>query len=92
MLKILCRYQKGNEFSLNFFSFLDKFISIGCGKLSLLRREYLSSEVHVLTNSPEISDLTKRNVFQLNLFQSDKITGPKCCRADFSIVWDRLTS
>ena len=52
--------------------FLDKCIWINCGKLSLLCPEYLSKAVNVLTNGAEISDLTERNVFKLNLSKKDK--------------------
>ena len=41
-----------------------------CGvKVCILRREYLYSAVNVLTNSPNILDLTKADFFQLNLSQ-----------------------
>ena len=36
-------------------------------KASILRPEYMYSAVNVLTNSPNISDLTKADFFQLNL-------------------------
>ena len=36
-------------------------------KICILRREYLSSGLNVLTNSLEISDVTKADIFQLNL-------------------------
>ena len=35
--------------------------------MCIMRREYLSSEVNVLTNSLKISDVTKADFFQLNL-------------------------
>ena len=38
-------------------------------KLCILRREYLYSAVNVLTNSPNILDMTKAEFFQLNLYQ-----------------------
>ena len=38
---------------------------VGCRKLSLSRKEYLSSAVNVLTNSPEISDINMRDIFPL---------------------------
>ena len=41
--------------------FFDNCIEIGYGKFSLLRTEYFSSTVNLLTNSPEISDMTKRH-------------------------------
>ena len=41
-------------------------------KLSLLRREYLSSAVNVLTNCPKIFHITKIDFFQLNCVHSDQ--------------------
>ena len=38
----------------------------------LLRREYLSSAVSVLTNTPKISDITKKDIFRLNFSDSDE--------------------
>ena len=66
-------------------------ISIGCGKFSLLGRKYVSLAVNVLTKSPKISNVIKRDIFQLNFGQSDETIFWKCCRADFSSVWDPLT-
>ena len=40
-----------------------------CVKLSMFRREYLSSVVNVLTNSVKISDQTIADFAQLNLPQ-----------------------
>ena len=51
------------------------FIWIGCIKLSLLRREYLSSAVNVLTNSPIIFHVTKRDFFLLKWLNSDRKCG-----------------
>ena len=42
---------------------------IGCVKLSLLRREYLSSAVNVLTNSYKALHLTKTDFFHSIAFQ-----------------------
>ena len=39
-------------------------------KVCILRREYVYSAVNVLTNSPNILDLTKADFFQLNLSQT----------------------
>ena len=36
------------------------------------KREYLSSAINVLTNSPKNSHITDRDIFQLNLYQNDK--------------------
>ena len=43
-----------------------------CNNLSLLRRQYLSWIANVLTNSPNILHITKRDFFQLNCLHSDK--------------------
>ena len=43
------------------FCFLDKCMWIDPAKVPLLRREYLSSAVNVLTISPKILHITKRN-------------------------------
>ena len=51
---------------------LSNSISIGCVKLSLLRREYLSSAGNVLTNNPKILHTTKRDSFQLNFLHSNQ--------------------
>ena len=47
-------------------------IRIGCLKLSLSRREYLSSTVNVLTKSLMFLYITKRDVFCLNCLQGDQ--------------------
>ena len=44
------------------FRLVDNFIWIACRKFFLLQREYLSPTVHVLTNSPKISNITKREM------------------------------
>ena len=69
------RFKKAITYSKKVFSFWNKCIWNGCGKFSLLWREYLSSIVNVLTNSPKISDLTKREVSQLALSQNDEQRG-----------------
>ena len=50
----------------NPFSLSDNSICIGSVKLSLLRIEYLSLAVNVLTNSLKILHITQRDFFQLN--------------------------
>ena len=42
--------------------------------ISLLRREYLSSAVNMLTSSPQILDIAGRDFYQLNCFNSDQET------------------
>ena len=49
----------------------DNLVGIGCVKLSLLRREYLSSAVIVLTNTYKALHLTKKDFFRLNYLQND---------------------
>ena len=51
------------------FVFLGNGASSYCVKISMFRREYLSSVVNVLTNSVKISDQTIANFVQLNLPQ-----------------------
>ena len=53
-----------------FFLFRDNGIWIGSVKLSLFRREYLSSAVNMLTNNLNILHSNKRNFFRLNYLQS----------------------
>ena len=54
-----------------FFCFLDNCISIvWSSKFSLLQRQYSSSAVNVLTNSPMSLYITNRDKFQLYLPQS----------------------
>ena len=50
-----------------------KFFSyrVACRNFTLFRRGYLSSAVNVLTNSPKISDVTKRGILQFDSAQSD---------------------
>ena len=54
------------------FSFLDNWNSIGCGKFVLSPREHFLATVDVLKNSPKISNITKREIFQLNFFDIDE--------------------
>ena len=37
-----------------------------------IRREYLSSAVNVFKDSPKTSDITKRDIFQLNCSQREE--------------------
>ena len=70
--KFNLRFKNAEKNSEKVFCFLDNYIWIGCTKLSILRREYLSSAANVLTNSPKILHITKRNFFQLNCLHSDQ--------------------
>ena len=51
------------------FRFKDNDVWTLCVKVCILRQEYMYSAVNVLTNSPNILDLTKAGFFQLNLSQ-----------------------
>ena len=52
-----------------FFCFKDNGVWTFCVKVCILLREYVYPAVNVLTNSPNILDLTKADLFQLNLSQ-----------------------
>ena len=54
------------------FLFGDNCVRIGCVKLSLLRREYLSSAVNVLTNSYNAFRLTKTEFLRFNYLPNDQ--------------------
>ena len=53
------------------FCFWDNSIWIGCVKLCLLRREYLSSAVNMWTNSFEILNSSNIDLLQMNYVKSD---------------------
>ena len=75
-----CFFSKGLEFQLDFkkaekdwgksFFFTDNCIWIGIVKLSLLRTGYLSLASNVLTISPKIWHVNRRDFFQLNCLGS----------------------
>ena len=48
---------------------MDNGVWICCVKVCILRREYVYSAFNVLTNSPNILDLTKADFFELKLSQ-----------------------
>ena len=52
-----------------FFCFKENDVWTYCVKVFILRPEYMYSAGNVLTNSPNIIDLTKADCFQLNLSQ-----------------------
>ena len=54
------------------FRFWDNSIWKCCNKSPLLRRQYLSSTVNGLTNSPNILNIIKRDFFNPNLFLKDQ--------------------
>ena len=49
-----------------------KCIWVSCGKFLVLRGEYLSLTVNVLTTSSNISDMPRRDIFQLNFLWIDE--------------------
>ena len=73
-----------------FFCFWGKFIWTTIVKLSLLRTGYLSSESNLLTSSPKIWHVNKRDFFWLNWLGSDQWILWKCSDADFNIPSARL--
>ena len=54
------------------FSFSDNSISSGSVKLSLLRREYLSSAANLLKKSLKILHIPQRDFFHLNCLLTDQ--------------------
>ena len=78
------------KYDWNAFYFSGKFIQIGVSKFRVLWQEYLASADNWLTYSPNISDLIKREVYQLYLYQSDKIVGKMLSSVSFWSVWDPL--
>ena len=60
------------EIDKKLFVFIDNGVQLGCVKLSLLRREYLSSALSVLTNSFKALCLTKTDFFRLNYIPDDQ--------------------
>ena len=72
------------------FCFWDNCIWIGIVKLSLLRTGYFSSTANVLTSSPKIWDIKKRDFFQLYFLVSDQWIWSKCSEAVFKSAWEPL--
>ena len=72
------------------FCFWYNCIWIGIVKLSLLRTGYFSSTANVLTSSPKIWDIKKRDFFQLYFLVSDQWIWSKCSEAVFKSAWEPL--
>ena len=64
--------KKKEKNSENTFPFLDNCILKCCIKFPLLRRQYLSSAVNGLTNSPKILYITQRDFLNLNILRIDQ--------------------
>ena len=75
----------------NVFAFEDSCVGTCWGNFSLLWQEYMSSAHNVLKDGPHISDLTKRHDRHLTLSDINEKLSEKCCREDFSSVWDPST-
>ena len=71
-LKFKINFQKSAKSFKNVFCFCDNCIWIGIVKLFLLRTGYFSSAANVLTSSPKIWHVNKRDFFQLNWLGSDQ--------------------
>ena len=98
-MKVIC-FSKHSKFQLHFkkaaknykkvFCFWDNCIWTGIVKLSLLRTGYFSSAANVLTSSPKIFHVNKRDFFQLNWLGSDQWIWKMSCDADLNSSWARL--
>ena len=83
-------FQKYSKNVRNFFSFLDNCIWIGSVNLSHLRTGYFSSAANVLTSSPKIFHLNKRELFKLNFPERVPLIWSMCCDVDFKSAWAGL--
>ena len=63
-------FRNVEEISEKIFSFLDNYIRVGYCKFFWLWREFLSSNVNVLTNSPKIKGIIKGDYSQLGFSRS----------------------
>ena len=70
MFSISCRFQQRNKNPEKSFVLKIMASELVASKVRISRREYVYSAVNVLTNSPNILDLTKADFFQLNLSQT----------------------
>ena len=70
IFKISSRFQKWRKKRELFLCFWDNCIWIGIVELSLFRTEYLPSTANVLTSSPKIWYVNKRDFFHLNCLDS----------------------
>ena len=91
MFKIETTFQKCNKKFRKGFFLWDDCIWTGIFKLSLSITRYFPSAANVLTSSPKILHVNKRDFFQLNFLGSDRWMWERCCDADFNSVWARLS-
>ena len=90
MRKILCRFQKCNENFRKIFGFGDNYVWACCRNFSQFGRQNLWEAVKGLKNNPKTSHLTRTDVLQLNLSESNGKLGWKRCRSGFSSVLDPI--
>ena len=72
LLKFNLNFKKAAKNKENLFCLWDNCIWIGIVKLSLVRTGYILSAANMLTSSPNIWHVKKRDVFQLNWLGSDQ--------------------
>ena len=70
----------------NIFRFWDKCIWKCCYKLPLIRREFFSSAVNGLTNSPKILHRSERGFFNLSWLHRDQYIWYRCCHSVLNSV------
>ena len=72
------------------FFFSNNCVWIGIVKFSLFRTGYFSSVVNVLTSSPKILHVNKRDILENNCLSSHQSIWSRCYDADFNSVLARL--
>ena len=83
-------FQKYSKNVRKFFSFLDNCTWIGIVNFSHLRTGYFSSAANVLTSSPKIFHLNKRELFKINFPERVSLIWSMCCDVDFKSAWAGL--
>ena len=89
-LKFKLDFKNAAKNSENLFCFSDRYIEIGIFKFFLIRIKYFSSAASVLTSSPKIWYLNKRDFFWLSWLVRDHRTTKTCSNTDFNSAWGRL--
>ena len=90
VFKISKRFQKCSKNFEKKICFRDNCIWIGIINSSLWRIRYFSLAANVLTSSPKISHVNKRDFFQRNFLCSDWGISARCCDSCFSSAYPRL--
>ena len=70
--------------------FWENHIWIGIVKMSLWRTRYFSSAANMLTSSPMILHVNKKDFFRLDWLGSDQWIWWRCCDPDLNRAWARL--